>query len=57
MTRDMALDADHSTAIANGGTLADRLLHASCNRSRKAGRPNVTCDYHHDCGTIHSRAW
>lgn len=33
----LTLAADHSTAIKHGGKLADRLLHFSCNSSRKAG--------------------
>ena len=37
MYRSQALDADHGVARANGGTLADRLLHSKCNRSRKSG--------------------
>lgn len=41
------LHADHSTARAHGGTRADRLLHARCNRERRTGehdalRPAVT---------------
>lgn len=32
-----ALDADHELARAHGGRKANRLLHASCNRSRKDG--------------------
>ncbi|OZF09828.1 hypothetical protein CH300_00155 [Rhodococcus sp. 15-1154-1] len=32
-----ALDADHELARSQGGTKANRLLHASCNRSRKDG--------------------
>jgi len=31
------LDADHSTPRSLGGTTADRLTHASCNRSRGNG--------------------
>ncbi len=31
------LDADHSVPRALGGTHADRLLHAACNRSRGDG--------------------
>jgi 5-methylcytosine-specific restriction endonuclease McrA len=30
------LEADHSTPRSQGGTQADRLLHASCNQSRGA---------------------
>lgn len=37
MYRSQALDADHVEARANGGHRATRLLHASCNRSRKDG--------------------
>lgn len=37
MYRSQALDADHGEARVNGGTVATRLLHASCNRSRKDG--------------------
>ncbi len=37
MTREMELDADHRLARSRGGRRADRLLHASCNRSRGAG--------------------
>lgn len=37
MYRSQALDADHEEARATGGTRATRLLHASCNRSRKDG--------------------
>ncbi len=33
----LALDADHSTPRAFGGTHADRLLFATCNRSRGDG--------------------
>jgi hypothetical protein len=36
------LDADHTTSRANGGGQADRLLHTSCNRSRKAGVESPT---------------
>ncbi|WP_458681939.1 hypothetical protein [Prescottella equi] len=31
------LEADHSLARSRGGTKADRLLHAECNRSRGDG--------------------
>lgn len=31
------LDADHTVPRSQGGTKADRLLHASCNRSRGDG--------------------
>jgi hypothetical protein len=37
MTREMELDADHRLARSKGGKRADRLLHASCNRTRGAG--------------------
>ncbi|QDF19683.1 HNH endonuclease [Corynebacterium phage Dina] len=37
MYRSQALDADHIQARGNGGRKADRLLHASCNRSRQKG--------------------
>ncbi len=30
----MSLEADHSTPRAHGGTVADRLMLATCNRSR-----------------------
>jgi hypothetical protein len=33
----MALEADHTVARARGGTRADRLLIATCNRSRGDG--------------------
>lgn len=47
MFPEQALDADHETPRALGGTVAGRLLHASCNRRRgaqlgnalRAGRP------------------
>lgn len=54
MTKDPAgnwdtkpLAADHTLARANGGTMADRLLHSTCNAQRGAGdwdnqRPVVT---------------
>lgn len=47
MYRSQKLDADHEQARVHGGKLADRLLHSSCNRSRKAGaqddqRPALT---------------
>lgn len=32
-----ALHADHTIARSNGGKLADRLLHGSCNASRGNG--------------------
>jgi hypothetical protein len=32
-----SLDADHTLPRAQGGTVADRLLHARCNRGRKPG--------------------
>ena len=34
----MALEADHTLARSRGGTKADRLMLATCNRSRGAGR-------------------
>lgn len=37
MYRSQSLDADHEEARINGGALASRLLHSSCNRSRKDG--------------------
>ncbi|WP_155292969.1 hypothetical protein [Rhodococcoides fascians] len=37
MFKTQALDADHELARAHGGKKANRLLHASCNRSRKDG--------------------
>lgn len=37
MYRSQSLDADHEDARVNGGSVASRLLHASCNRSRKDG--------------------
>lgn len=41
MYRDQQLDADHSDAVTLGrGGRADRLLHASCNRSRGASLGN-----------------
>lgn len=46
----MALEADHSLARAHGGTTADRLLHALCNRSRQTGHPTPT-------HRPNSRAW
>lgn len=47
MYRSQSLDADHEDARVNGGAVATRLLHSSCNRSRKDGarddqRPAVT---------------
>lgn len=33
----LALHADHSLARSLGGTLPDRLLHATCNESRGDG--------------------
>lgn len=39
------LDADHEQARSLGGTRADRLLHASCNRQRGDGtRDNKTAE-------------
>lgn len=32
-----SLAADHTLARANGGTMADRLLHSTCNAQRGAG--------------------
>ncbi|QUD82089.1 hypothetical protein J8M97_20495 [Gordonia polyisoprenivorans] len=32
------LEGDHSVARSRGGTLADRLLHRTCNRQRQDGR-------------------
>ena len=37
MYRGQNLDADHTGPRSKGGTRADRLLHSSCNRSRKDG--------------------
>ncbi|MGX1598599.1 hypothetical protein ACWIDS_16235 [Dietzia maris] len=42
-----ALHADHTDARKHGGTKADRLLHATCNKQRQTGthddaRPAVT---------------
>jgi len=37
MYRSQALEADHSTSRAKGGTRADRLLHDLCNRQRGDG--------------------
>lgn len=54
------LDADHSLARSRGGTVADRLLHASCNRSAGAAlrwEQQPKCRFHADCGSYHSRAW
>lgn len=47
MHRSQELDADHSRARSHGGVMADRLLHASCNRERGDGsrddsRPALT---------------
>jgi hypothetical protein len=47
MYRSQDLDADHSRARSHGGVLADRLLHAGCNRARGDGsrdhlRPALT---------------
>ncbi|NDK91047.1 hypothetical protein GYA93_15860 [Gordonia desulfuricans] len=47
MHRTQALDADHSNPRDKGGTKADRLLHAPCNRARGNGdrdhlRPALT---------------
>jgi hypothetical protein len=59
MRRGQSLDADHSVAIKHGGTGADRLSHAKCNRSagRYLGQPVIKCQFHPACGSIHSRAW
>lgn len=55
------LDADHSVARSHGGTVADRLAHATCNRkagSRMAHAARVTaCPHHRACGSFHSMAW
>lgn len=37
MFKTQPLDADHELARVHGGRKANRLLHASCNRSRKDG--------------------
>lgn len=37
MYKSQALDADHIIPRSQGGTQADRLVHASCNRSRGDG--------------------
>lgn len=37
MFKTQELDADHSQARSKGGRVADRLLHASCNRQRGDG--------------------
>lgn len=37
MYRSQSLDADHEDARAHGGSVATRLLHSGCNRSRKDG--------------------
>lgn len=47
------LAADHTIARAHGGTRADRLLHATCNKQRGDGhhdhqRPALTQHPHHD---------
>jgi len=36
MSKDQALDLDHSLPRALGGTHGDRIVHASCNRSAGA---------------------
>ena len=50
----LALAADHTLARANGGILADRLLHGSCNSARGDGsrddqRPALTRTLHDNC--------
>lgn len=40
----MSLEADHTQARSQGGTKADRLLLATCNRSRGDGTRGVQAD-------------
>lgn len=42
MYRSQELEADHSVSRAQGGRLADRLLHALCNRQRGDGTSGET---------------
>lgn len=42
MDRSQQLDADHSIPRSQGGTRADRLLHATCNRSRGDGTSRLS---------------
>lgn len=49
----LGLDADHTLARSKGGTKADRLAHASCNRRRGDGTSDATTRLH----TITSRDW
>lgn len=52
MTRGMALDLDHSVPLILGGTVGDRIICASCNRSAGATLGNRVRN-----GTHHSRDW
>lgn len=52
------LDADHTVPRSKVGTAADRLAHATCNRSRgDRTDPTQRCQHHVDCWLNHSRPW
>lgn len=40
MLKGQALDLDHSTPLALGGSVGDRIIHAACNRSAGATMGN-----------------
>lgn len=50
----MPLEADHTLARSQGGTRADRLLLATCNRSRQDGTRTLTIEPEHN---VNSRRW
>lgn len=52
MTRDMRLELDHSVPLALGGTVGDRIMCASCNRSSGATMGNLLRQ-----GRLNSREW
>ena len=59
MSLSQDLDADHSIPRSRGGTVADRLVHRTCNQSAGGKLAHLTdeCPHHRTCGSYHSRAW
>lgn len=58
MLRTDELDADHSTPLTLGGSVADRLAHSRCNREAGSALAHgPVCQFHAACGSIHSQAW
>jgi hypothetical protein len=53
----MPLEADHTLPRSRGGTIADRLLHAKCNRSRGAGDDTTTTTTIIEYPTVTSIEW